>query len=151
MKHSKSGLFLMEMIVCILFFSLSAAVCAQMFAKSHSISENNINENHAVIISAGIAECFYAEFGDEVKINDLYYEGKGELQGGILSLYFDTDYNLCDNTSAPYKATLSVAPSVTDGMLDGVITFYAMNKNTDSEKSTPVYTLTLQVNNPNHI
>ena len=65
----------MEMIVCILFFSLSAAVSAQMFAKSHIISQTAINENHAVIEVNNLAEAFYAENGNIAGISEILYPG----------------------------------------------------------------------------
>ncbi len=64
MKHSRSSLFLMELIVAILFFSLASAVCMQLFAKAHTLSKKSINENHAVNEAVSLAETFLACGGD---------------------------------------------------------------------------------------
>ena len=76
----------MEMIVCILFFSLSAAVSAQMFAKSHIISQTAINENHAVIEVNNVAEAFYAENGNIAGISEILYPGLSLTQDLTLFL-----------------------------------------------------------------
>ncbi len=48
MKRSKSGLFLMEMMFAILFFSVAGAVCLQLFAKAHMLSRDAALLNEAV-------------------------------------------------------------------------------------------------------
>ncbi|MDE5910576.1 MAG: hypothetical protein K2H52_17875 [Lachnospiraceae bacterium] len=58
-KSSKSGLFLMEMILSVLFFSLSSAVCVQLFVKSHLISQQSVDLNCAVEHCQNVAEAFY--------------------------------------------------------------------------------------------
>lgn len=63
-KSSKSGLFLMELILSILFFSLSSAVCVQLFVKSHLISQQSVDLNSAVEWCQNIAEAFYGTNGN---------------------------------------------------------------------------------------
>ncbi len=63
-KSSKSGLFLMEMILSVLFFSLSSAVCIQLFVKSHLISQQSVDLNRAVEYCQNVAEAFYGCNGD---------------------------------------------------------------------------------------
>ena len=48
----------MEMIIAILFFSLASAVCIQLFAKSHLLSTQTVNQNHAV---KSKSECIVAD------------------------------------------------------------------------------------------
>ncbi len=55
-SNSKASLFLMELIMSILFFSLSAAVCVQLFVKSHALSQQSLKLNYAVIASESLAE-----------------------------------------------------------------------------------------------
>ena len=54
----------MEMIIAILFFSLASAVCIQLFAKSHLLSTQTVNKNHAVILAQNLAESYLAAEGD---------------------------------------------------------------------------------------
>lgn len=52
------------MIIAILFFSLASAVCIQLFAKSHLLSTQTVNQNHAVIQAQNLAESYLALEGD---------------------------------------------------------------------------------------
>ncbi|MBD5548796.1 MAG: hypothetical protein HDQ97_15665 [Lachnospiraceae bacterium] len=63
-KSSKSGLFLMELILSILFFSLSSAICVQLFVKSHLISQQSVDLNIAVEWCQNVAETFYGTNGN---------------------------------------------------------------------------------------
>lgn len=47
----KSGLFLLELIIAILFFSIASAVCIQIFVKAHTLSQE------AEILSIAVNEC----------------------------------------------------------------------------------------------
>lgn len=60
MHNSKTSLFLMEFIIAILFFSLTSAVCVQLFVKSHTLSRQSVNSNQACMWSENLAEIFYA-------------------------------------------------------------------------------------------
>lgn len=42
-RHSRSGLFLIELMICILFFSITAGICIQFFVKSHNMSQDAKN------------------------------------------------------------------------------------------------------------
>ena len=58
-NSSKSGIFLMELILSILFFSIAAAVCVKLFVTAHRLSDQRENINHAVSMAESIAEAFY--------------------------------------------------------------------------------------------
>ena len=58
-NSSKSGIFLMELILSILFFSIAAAVCVKLFVTAHRLSDQSVNLNHAVSMAESIAEAFY--------------------------------------------------------------------------------------------
>ncbi|MBR6303239.1 MAG: hypothetical protein IKN35_01265 [Lachnospiraceae bacterium] len=145
MKHSKSGLFLMEMIVCILFFSLSAAVSAQMFAKSHIISQTAINENHAVIEVNNLAEAFYAENGNIAGISEILYPGLSLTTPESITVYFDAGFNAVsfDGEAAAYYVELKTGDLNDNHTKDGTVSFYDM-----SDTSKPIYSLDVTVNVP---
>ncbi|MCR4616746.1 MAG: hypothetical protein K5669_01025 [Lachnospiraceae bacterium] len=146
MKHSKSSLFLMEMIVCILFFSLSAAVSAQMFAKSHIISETAINENYAVIEVNNMAEAFYSESGDLKAISEKFYSGNSVLGVSNLMVYFDSEFNIVssESGSASYYVSVVESDNLEKHMKNAKISFYDLKDSSDS-----VYSLDVSVNMPN--
>ena len=56
--HNRSSLFLMEMIIAILFFSLCAAICIQVFARAHTLNNESTNLIEASNLSHNIAEVY---------------------------------------------------------------------------------------------
>ena len=58
MNSSKSSLFLMELILSILFFSLASAVCVLLFVKSHLINRQSTDMTNAVNLSQDVAEIY---------------------------------------------------------------------------------------------
>ena len=54
--NSRSGLFLMEMITVILFFSICAAICVSAFAKARVMADSSRTLNDAVIQASNTAE-----------------------------------------------------------------------------------------------
>lgn len=152
MKHSKSGLFLMEMIVCLLFFALSAAVCAQMFAKSHSISNTAINENHAVIAVSNLAECYYSEFGDLNSISGKFFDKNSEVIGDdTLRVYYDEAFQPTDKSgeSCPYYSEIHLLDPENATFREGVISFFSREEKGGTVTTVPVYSLDVTVNIPN--
>ena len=61
---SKTSLQLMEQLVMILVFSLAAALCLQVFAKSGEISRETARQDQAVILAQNAAEILKATGGD---------------------------------------------------------------------------------------
>lgn len=62
--RSKSSLFLMELIVVILFFSLASTVCIQLFVKSHLLGKDTEALNNSVLQAQNLAEVFLGYQGD---------------------------------------------------------------------------------------
>lgn len=110
MKHSRSTLFLLELIIAIFFFSVASTVCIQLFAKSHLLSKQTINENHAVTQAQTLAEGFLATDGNLLQIKELFPNAK--YNSSSLTLYFDKDWNFCNVKDAHFVAKLDYA--VTD-------------------------------------
>lgn len=121
MKHSKSSLFLMELIISILFFSLASTVCIQMFAKSHALSEQTVNENHAMIQAQNLAESFLAS---EEEMNE--------------TIYFDENWKKCTEDIAAYYAGITSYP-IENGLLSADIIVAPC-----SGQEEAIYTLFLQ-------
>ena len=55
-RPRSSSLFLMELILAILFFSIASAVCVQFFVKSHLLSRSSDALNYAANECASVAE-----------------------------------------------------------------------------------------------
>ena len=74
MKHSKSSLFLMELIIALLFFSLASTVCIQLFVKSYTLSQETTDLNYAINSAQNMAEAFIGCNGDLSFIASLFEE-----------------------------------------------------------------------------
>ena len=105
MRNSRASLFLMELMISILFFSLSSAVCIQLFVKAHTINEKTEDKSNAILIAQDISEYFHHADGDKEQILSYYTEYE-ETADGVL-LYFTQNSNSCSASSAYYVATLN--------------------------------------------
>lgn len=154
MNKSKTSLFLMELIISILFFSIASAVCIQLFVRSHLLSNQTIDTNHAVMWSENIAELFMASNGDFDQLTAILSdtEGISDMQSFVsqsfddkqqLSLYFNSDWGLIVSSDAldgsAYALTLQsyVNKQTAYGNID-VISIDS------SDSSEPIYTLLVQ-------
>ena len=62
--HSKTPLFLMELLIMLLVFSVSAAICLQVFAGARRISEESRRLDAAVMLAQTATETWKANHGD---------------------------------------------------------------------------------------
>lgn len=69
---SRSGLFLLELIISILFFSMASAVCIRLFVQAHIMDRDNRNLTQSVKLCENIAEIYTASDGDLDTLRDLY-------------------------------------------------------------------------------
>ena len=97
MRNSRSSLFLMELVIVILFFSLARAVCVKLFVKAHQMDQNKGNMNHAMIWIQNYAEQFRS---NPMELNE--------------TIYLDKDWNICDDCSAAlYSVSINTLPDET--------------------------------------
>lgn len=110
MKSSKSSLFLMELIISILFFSIASAVCIQLFAKAHLLDLKTNRQNQTVIWTQNLASLWQTSGGE---LSDVYKRLQEDNQasdasilltntGNTLRLFFDNDFSLTDASSDSY-------------------------------------------------
>jgi Tfp pilus assembly protein PilE len=72
MKISKSAIFLFELMVVILVFTVSAAICTSIFVKAYTFSEDSEDLTMAVIKAESAAERFKA--GENREAGELYFD-----------------------------------------------------------------------------
>ena len=138
MKHSRSSLFLMEMIIAILFFSLASAVCIQLFARSHLLSTQTVNQNHAVIQAQNMAEYYLSLEGNVAAMQDLFSPSELTDENTLL-LTFDSCWNLCSaENGGSYQAELVHTPAEGTGIMKAQITVYDV-----SAPERPIYTISV--------
>lgn len=136
MKHSKSALFLMELIIALLFFALASTVCIRLFTKAHLLSKQTVNENHAIIHAQNLAESFLATEGDLSEMKLLFPHAAESPENTIL-LLFDENWDECDTANVYYSATLISYPQK-DGLISADITIAPYASSADS-----IYSLTI--------
>ncbi len=89
---SKSGIFLLELIIVILFFSIASTVCIEMFVKSYTINLESTQLNTCIQISETIAESFKNSQMD-YDLNTtttIYYDEDGLRSSAKDSFYYAT-------------------------------------------------------------
>ena len=116
-KHSRASLFLMEMIVTILFFSLASTVCLQCFVRAHEIGINTTELNHAVAIAQGYAEVMRGTDGSIDSIMKVYPDTQS-VDSTTYIAYYDLKFNRCAAEDASYLANIILTPDDTIQNMD---------------------------------
>ncbi|MEF9946162.1 MAG: hypothetical protein RR869_01205 [Lachnospiraceae bacterium] len=103
----RSSLFLLELIVAILFFALSSAVCVQLFTKSHLQAVSSANLNMALSKAQSVAEGFRSTDGSMNALQSLFPQS--ETAEDTLSINYDSsgDYCKSDLATLQLKVVLS--------------------------------------------
>jgi hypothetical protein len=92
---SRTGLFLIELILSIFFFIIAAAVVLQLFVNSHFISNKTISINNALLYSQNMSEVFLSDNGNFDSVKDLYSNQLVEVPStsdNIILLLFDKSW-----------------------------------------------------------
>ena len=89
MARSKSGLFLMELIIAICFFAVSSAICVQLFAHAHTLSQRSKGIQMAVLNAQSVAEGFRGLEGDVEALARLWQVSAND---GSFIAWFDDDW-----------------------------------------------------------
>lgn len=112
--HSRSGIFLMEIIIAILFFSIVSAICLNIFVRTHNLSKSTADLNFAVREAANIAEIAKStdSFDKATQLladTQNYTETKSDTTHYIA--YFDENYQTCTSADALYYIDVTTALS----------------------------------------
>ncbi len=104
----------MELIIAIMFFALSGAVCVRLFAGAHKMAEDDKNLNQAVLWTQNLAEVFYSCNGSIQSIKGMYPSAIITLEeskdSGAIVLFFDDKWEEADSSSAnaSYEAIMQI-------------------------------------------
>ena len=93
--NNTSSLFLLELILAVLFFSVASALCIQIFTKAHLMSQDARDLNFAVNEVSSMA----AQMSD------------GTLQDA--AAYYNSSYASCEKADAVYVLTVHYEPEDT--------------------------------------
>ncbi|MEF9916510.1 MAG: hypothetical protein RSD97_04745 [Lachnospiraceae bacterium] len=102
----RSSLFLLELIISILFFSLASAVCIQLFAKAHLQSNQTAELNMAVTKASSIAEII-RNSPDPIDALWKQFPQLKQKQHSLI-LYCDTAWNTCSMPKAFYVIEIHI-------------------------------------------
>ena len=98
-RARSSTLFLVELIIAILFFTVCSAVCVQFFVKSHSISRQAGELNFAVNECSSVAEIIQGSDSEDEMLRSLeaVYPEVFAVDSSTLCIAFDSDLAQCDS------------------------------------------------------
>ena len=124
----RSGVFLLELMISILFFCIAAAVGLQLFVKSHCISEDAGNMNMAVHKAAAAAEVFRSgtDMEDYLKEEYSYYE----KEDNTFLVSFAADWENCKTKDAEYTLWITLGEAKQRMVVGIIAQFYAGCKHT---------------------
>lgn len=89
--RSKTPLFLMEVVIMLLVFAISASICLKVFVEGKKISEDSYNLDKACFEAQKAAEYWQNTKGDMMQTAQLL---QGTLQDHKLQLCYDEDWSL---------------------------------------------------------
>lgn len=156
-RARSSSLFLMELILAILFFSVASAVCGQFFVKSHIMSQSSEVLTHAVNECSGMAEMICTADGMTEGMELLQkqypqgdYPESGPMPSGTdpqadpdsyaeadVRLYYDDSFVSCGQESAAYVLEIHLAER--EQMIEAVL---EMREAGDTQDDASIYQLT---------
>lgn len=119
-RHNNiSSLFLLELILAVLFFSVASALCIQIFTKAHLMSQDARDLNFAVNevssmaeqISAGTLHSDTAASSDDTASDPSTQMPDDSLQDA--AAYYDSSYASCEKADAVYVLTVHYEPEDT--------------------------------------
>lgn len=131
----RSSLFLLELILAILLFILSAAICIQVFVRSHTIEAKSTELNQAVYASTSIAELFRSDEDLSAALKRHYPQAAH--QGTCYQIFYDKNWNLTSSSDAAYILCLETQEDLS--FLTGTISVKHVN-----EDLADIYTLPLK-------
>lgn len=116
----RSSLFLMELIIAILLFSVAAMVCVQIFVKAHLISRQTQEMSHALEKVSGFTELFLSDGSLNEQIAQIT-DGMAETDGeSDFRVYYDADWQICKAENASYLVKIQTV--MKDGLLHASFT-----------------------------
>lgn len=106
-ERTKSSIFLMEIILNLLLFSVLCVCSLQFFMKAYKLTEETTTLHHAVTSCSNIASIYESGNGDIDIIYDTHpYAMHVDEQ---ILIYLDKDYNECDHEHGIYYILIDKA------------------------------------------
>ncbi|MDO5136341.1 MAG: hypothetical protein Q4D55_09830 [Eubacteriales bacterium] len=106
--HSRSGLFLMEMILSILFLSLSCSVCIRIFFAAHVNQKRAREQNHIQALVTSSGEILEGTDGSPEAF--LRVLPGGEKKGSSLFYHYNRSWEPCTSDKFFYRLEIRFSP-----------------------------------------
>jgi hypothetical protein len=100
-QAARSRAFFLELVLNLVIFVFCAAICLQVFATGYESSRHSSDLSHLSITCETIAEEFKAAGGDLGAVAAAYGAPAPD-ESGTCRVYFNAEYVLTADTSAPY-------------------------------------------------
>lgn len=127
--HSKNSLFLIEMIMILLFLSLSSVACIRIFAAASQNHAKAVDWRHIQSLTTSVGEILEGTAGTPDSVSEFL---SGSTQNSsTLIWYYDENWEICSSEKASHKMTLILS---TDAMIkEGTLTFYSVHEKKETE------------------
>jgi hypothetical protein len=99
-NYSKSGLFLLELLINLLLFSLLCGYGLMFFTKSNNLTQDTTTLHQAVRITSSIASIYESGDGSYAPLCAEYEHAV--LEDDVLYIYFDANFQPCDSSDYVY-------------------------------------------------
>lgn len=132
----RSSLFLLELIIAILFFSLTSAVCVQIFVRAHLISRQTQELNMALEKVSGFSDVFLSgnSFSDLLPEDACISEHADGSAEYVVS--YDENWQLCSSPDAAYEIQIRIVPQ--GALLHGTFTARSAS---DARDASVIYSM----------
>ncbi|MFD1400315.1 type IV pilus modification PilV family protein [Robinsoniella peoriensis] len=103
---SKSSLFLIELIIAILFFTVASGICIQLFSKSFLLSQSSKNLSTSSRLVSNTAEVLESCNGSLSEVQSLFPESVTD--GDSIIFYYDTAWEKCSESDSKFTLIATV-------------------------------------------
>ena len=112
--HSKSSLFLMEMILSILILALTCTACIRIFAAAKTQRKGAREPNHIQELVTSAGETLEGWDGQLSSFTRIFGQPSKTSGGSAANYFYDNNRNTCPENSAVYTMTIQPAASETE-------------------------------------
>lgn len=147
-RARSSSLFLLELIIAILFFTIASAVCVQLFVKSHNLSQDSQELDFAVNEACSIAETVQtcdSEKSIADAVQNIYPDSDVSRSAGGTNcmICFDSSFTSCRQDDSDYAYCMETSLKTSDGMI------YCDIAVSEKDSDDPIYELEVKHNAQN--
>lgn len=118
----RSSLFLLELMIAILMFSVASAWCVRLFVTARSVVSETEEQNRAQNLVAGYAELFLASGDFDAFLLDEGAEKETETGAALYHLGYDENWMACREADASFVLDIRVTEK--EGFAKCVLRFH---------------------------